>query len=120
MMRRFGIALTLALAPLGLAACGGNDDDGAGTGASPATAGNEEQATIGASDFRFTDATVRPGVTVKLMNADAAPHSVFSKDDAWEWDDATQSFTAPREPDTYEFICGVHGDSMTGTLTVRA
>lgn len=124
-------AVVVALVVVG--ACGGGDDGGepaaaptttsattpAPTSAVPTTGvpTTGAAASVGVSDFTFQPATVAPGVTVRLANADATAHTVESADSAWTFDEASQTFTAPATPGTYAIFCGIHS-SMAGTLTV--
>jgi plastocyanin len=69
------------------------------------------------SDFTFRPSTVPPGATVRLANGDSVAHTVESRDGAWTFDEASQTFTAPSTPGDYPIFCGIH-TSMLGTLTV--
>jgi plastocyanin len=80
--------------------------------------------TITISDFDFGGETVvAPGATITVSNTDGAPHTVTADDGEFDTGQIaggeSATFTAPTEPGTYEFFCGVH-PSMTGSLVVQA
>ena len=85
--------------------------------ASTGAPGTTVAPTIGVADFTFKPATVPRGSTVRLANGDSVEHTVESRDGAWTFDAATQTFPAPSAPGAYAIFCGIH-ESMTGTLTV--
>ena len=130
---------------VGLAACGGDDDDAA-TGTSPATdtAGSASETSPAASagpaagqtdgssmitmnDNNFTPAklTVAPGAQIMLVNEGGALHNLKDKDtkgDTFDGGDvqpgADGTLTAPTKPGTYPYLCTYHV-GMEGTLTVK-
>jgi plastocyanin len=80
--------------------------------------------TIVIKDFGFSgDLTVRPGVTVKVVNKDSVTHTLTDKK-THLWDTGriaphggTASFTAPSTVGRYPFGCKIHPE-MKGTLIV--
>jgi plastocyanin len=117
--RLFTLALVVALA-LGLAACGSDSSDNAGTD-SPAVA-NAGIVTI--EGFTFTADPVKAGATVTVANDDSTTHSVVS-DDADLFATGADlaagtigTFVAPEETGSYPFHCGIHS-TMTATLVVE-
>lgn len=125
----------LAVAGLGLAACG-DDDDTADTAASTTTSASSDAtgddygdsggtgsgSTVVAKDFSLTSITVAPGADVKVENEGSAPHTVTADDRSFDSGTvsggSSGSFTAPDAPGAYTFHCEIH-TSMTGTLTVE-
>jgi len=72
--------------------------------------------------FQFTgDLTVRPGSTVTVTNADAAPHNVTALDGSFATITLQQgqsaTFKAPKARGDYPITCTVH-PRMAGTVTV--
>jgi plastocyanin len=112
-------------------------DDSASSPASPAPAesatsgqfeaypdGGQDSAPAAAAaltiaDFTFSSATVAPGATVTVSNADGVQHTASSSDfDTGVIDaGAAGTFVAPSAPGTYEFICNIH-PTMQGELVV--
>jgi plastocyanin len=92
--------------------------------ATPATAQSPSSPTIVIRDFGFRgDLTVRPGVTVKVVNKDSVTHTLTDKK-THKWDTGdiapsggTASFTAPTKVGHYPFGCKIHPEMM-GTLVV--
>jgi plastocyanin len=80
--------------------------------------------TIVIKDFGFSgDLTVRPGVTVKVINKDGFDHTLTDKK-THLWDTGriagnggTATFTAPTKVGSYPFGCKIHPE-MKGTLVV--
>ncbi len=128
---------------IGLAACGGDDDDDAadttpdteattddteaGEDATEETvavdADNVEDPVVVAVDFAFTvsEPITGGGGEFGVANDDPATHT-FTADDGTSFDEeipaATQIFvTTPSEPGEYAFHCEIH-PTMTGTLVV--
>lgn len=92
--------------------------------ATPAVAQSSSSPTIVIRDFGFSgDLTVRPGVTVKVVNQDSVTHTLTDKQ-THKWDTGdiapnggTATFTAPAKVGRYPFGCTIHPE-MTGTLVV--
>jgi plastocyanin len=92
--------------------------------ATPAVAQSPTSPTIVIKDFGFSgDLTVRPGVTVKVVNDDSVTHTLTDKK-THKWDTGdiapnggTATFTAPAKVGSYPFGCKIHAD-MKGTLVV--
>lgn len=116
------LALVVVLA-VGLAACGSdsNDDAGTDTGA-PVGVGDAGIVTI--ERFKFTADPVKPGATVTVANDDSTTHSIVSDDpDLFATDGdlaagTTGTIIAPEETGAYPFHCGIHS-TMTATLVVE-
>ena len=119
-----------AFAALVLAACGGDDDGDATNGDSEQAedagddTGGEGSIELSAADNSFNpneiSAPAGEEVTVAFTNDGNNPHT-FSSDDAGFDSDtvdgggsADVTFTMPDEET--QFICNVHGESMSGTL----
>jgi plastocyanin len=112
----------------GDAADGGGDGGGARGGgeddaeaAEPATITIEEGAKTGGASAFGDPVTVSPGETVEVVNNDSVPHNITSPEGFKTPDIApggTATFTAPEEPGTYNFNCGIH-PAMTGSLEVE-
>jgi plastocyanin len=79
-------------------------------------------AAITIKDFAFTvPASVAPGATVTITNADAQSHTVTSKDGGFDVKvdgrGGMATLTAPKTAGTYTLTCDFHAN-MTGSLTV--
>ena len=146
-MRLRGIALILLVVSLGvgLAACGGDEDEGNGAGGEPATTaaatdtgddegedGGGEATTIElAADpdgqFAFQQETLSApagAITIEFTNPAAIPHNVSVEGQTSETiaGGATTTLDLDLEAGEYDFICAVPGHAaggMTGTLTVE-
>ena len=145
MTRLLRLLAAAAATALLVAACGGDDGGSTASGsasgpASPATTtsapgggetttgGTEAGGTITIKDFKYGEPlTVKPGVTITVVNQDTARHDVVADaGDAFKTPLLGQgeraTFTAPTEPGTYKFSCSVHPGTMSGigTLIVQA
>jgi plastocyanin len=118
-----------ACAAIFLAACGGDDDDGGettgGSEQSDDGGGGGTSIELSAQDNSFSPAEISAPageeVTVTFTNEGNNPHTFSSEDAGFDSDNvesgqsAEVTFTMPDEETT--FICNVHGDSMSGTLS---
>jgi plastocyanin len=115
--RLLGAVLLLATGSIGLASCGGPEEEEGGS--APAT----EAVTIDDFEFMPAELTVQAGEEVAVTNEDTAAHTLSADDGAdfdtgaIEADGDEGSFTV-EEPGTYPFICEFH-PTMTGTLTAE-
>ncbi|MBA2280757.1 MAG: cupredoxin domain-containing protein [Acidimicrobiia bacterium] len=105
---------------------GGDDASGAPETGAPETTGGgaAAAAVITIAEFAYNDLTVAAGSEVEVTNADGAPHTVTSTDDAFPEVEVgggeSGTFAAPAEPGTYEYFCNIHGAAtMSGTLVVE-
>jgi plastocyanin len=143
-----GVAVLIVAAALGLAACGGDDDEtdtaadsagdsagygGAAGGTGGGGGGGGESVDITATDFKFdpSDPTVKAGqVTFDLTNDGDSLHNIEIEGPSGEavlpeniGPGEKGSVTADlNEPGTYEFYCpvGNHRDlGMVGEVTVE-
>lgn len=91
-------------------------------GASGASAGTMDEATIHIKSFAYTGPdSVPAGATVTVMNMDNQTHTVTADDgsfDAVAKAGASTTFTAPAKPGTYTYHCTYHSN-MHGTLSVK-
>jgi plastocyanin len=90
---------------------------------SPTTAAPAPAAAITIKDFMFAvPASVAPGATVTITNADAQSHTVTSKDGGFDVKvdgrGGMATLTAPKTAGTYTLTCDFHAN-MTGSLTVK-
>ncbi|MHA7303617.1 cupredoxin domain-containing protein [Pseudarthrobacter sp. MDT1-22] len=81
------------------------------------------EAVITIKDFAYeVPASVKPGATVTVTNADSAPHTLTAKDkggfDIEVPGGATVIFQAPDAAGEHGIICSFH-PQMTGTLVVK-
>jgi plastocyanin len=142
------LALAVAIASLGLVACGGSDDSSdtaADTQAESTTEGGGNEAEGGSagsasvidletppgSELAYTtdEASASAGtVTVNFTNPQAIPHNVDIRNetgDLLKGKSVTEGSTSEEvklEPGTYTFYCSVPGHAeagMEGTLTVE-
>jgi plastocyanin len=143
MRRASAVVAVMALAVLGLAACGGDDDDETTAAATqPAntatTAGGGgggstvDISTPSGSDLAFdqTDVSAKAGtVTIDFDNKQALSHDVKVEDSSGQEiggtelvSSGTTTGTVDLQPGTYTFFCSVPGHreaGMEGTLTVK-
>ncbi|HSV65437.1 MAG TPA: cupredoxin domain-containing protein [Mycobacteriales bacterium] len=136
-------ALALPAVALLVAACGGSSTQPAatssgsapGSGSTPGTSasasGTSPSGSAGGTTveveiegFQFkVPASVPPGATVKVRNADGPEHSITAAKDKSLFDldvagGSTGTFTAPTTPGSYALICTYH-PNMHGTLVVK-
>jgi plastocyanin len=95
---------------------------GASTAASAAPSTATMDVTI--QNFTFTPAslTIDKGDTIRWTNLDSAPHSAVTGQAGFATTILAQgqsTTTIFDRPGTYDYVCGVHGASMKGTLFVR-
>jgi plastocyanin len=120
MRRSFAAAATVCVA---LLAAGSAVAVAAPAGTHPAQR-SPASPTIVIKDFGFTgDLTVRPGVTVKVINKDSFTHTLTDKK-THKWDTGeiapsggSATFTAPSKVGRYPFGCKIHPE-MKATLVV--
>lgn len=117
-MRVHRIHALIAVASLALAGCGGDSDDGGGSG------GTVAKGTVVMQDIAFSpkELTVKVGETVTWRNRESIEHNVVAdsvpglksellgEDDTFEY--------VPKEAGTIAYVCTVH-PGMEGTLTVE-
>ena len=123
MRHRLGPLLFILLLTAGLAACGSSSKDSTNSNAGTPS-GDGITAAITIENFTFTVDPVTAATTVTVANDDTTTHSVVSDEaDLFETAEnvepgGTQTITAPDEPGSYPFHCGIHS-TMTATLTVE-
>ena len=111
------LAASLVLTSGGLAACGGDSDDGR-AGAPAATV------TIENSRYEPDELVVPAGAEVVFTNLDQARHTVTSAGDSTaEFDSGEMVLdeefrTTFAEPGTYEYFCEIH-PTMLGAVVVE-
>jgi plastocyanin len=124
------MSLGLSLAVLAAAACGDDDDDGGGSTTSEATnppsGSGGEDARVTVRDNEFDPAEVSVGVNheVTWEWEGNNPHSIVG---TFEGEDVqsprlTGSGTfvfSFAQAGTFEYQCGVHGASMSGTVRIE-
>ncbi len=121
------IVVTLFGAALLLAACSSSGSSTSTTNA-PSTTSTASGAATGADaitikNFAFAPSTVTvaPGATVTVTNMDGVTHTISSAKGGFDTGDIgsgqSKSFTAPKTPGSYPYICSIH-QYMTGTLVV--
>ncbi len=90
--------------------------------ATPGSSGGGSSITI--SNFMFVpmSLSVSPGATVKVTNKDSVTHTITASGGQFNTgniaQNQTKTFTAPRTPGTYHYICNIH-QYMMGTITVK-
>jgi plastocyanin len=134
--RRLVATAAVALAVVGLAACG--DDAGDATTATTAAdsgtstttgaaggpvAGDGETVTVDIADFAFApqELTIDAGQPVVWTNTDDFAHTAQTAGDGFDTgaiEGGSSSEPVTLEPGTYEYFCGIH-NYMTGTITVQ-
>lgn len=123
------LAVAVAVSLAGITGCGvqgGNPAPPAGSSTSapsPDAPAQSGDSVITIRDFAYeVPASVKPGATVTVTNADSAPHTLTAKDnrgfDVEVPAGATVIFQAPAVPGEYGIICTFH-PQMTGTLVVK-
>jgi plastocyanin len=96
-----------------------------GMAAAASAAPNAGTAAVSIEGFRFIPAaiTVEVGDSVRWTNLDSAPHSAKASAGGFDTGALSQNQSASitfSTPGTFAYICGIHGSSMSGTVTVRA
>ncbi len=122
---RSGAAGLVVAGALLLAACSGGGSDGtSGPPTSSSSSSTKQTNAITISNFMFDpmSASVAPGATIKVTNKDAVAHTLTATGGQFDTGDiaggATKTFTAPKTPGTYHYICNIH-QYMMGTIVVR-
>ena len=137
-MRKLALLLSaLTLAAVGLAACGGDDDETSADSAATTTSAADTGATIsiaadpdGALAYTETELTAAAGNdTIEFDTPAGLDHDVVVEDEDGNEIGRTEtvsggstSATVELEPGTYTFYCSVAGHreaGMEGTLTVN-
>ncbi|MET3707825.1 cupredoxin domain-containing protein [Arthrobacter sp. UYEF6] len=120
------LAVAMAVSLAGITGCGVQSAPPAGSSTSapsPDAPGQSGDAVVTIRDFAYeVPASVKPGATVTVTNADSAPHTFTAKDNrAFDVEvpaGATVILQAPAVPGEYGIICTFH-PRMTGTLVVK-
>ena len=113
-------------------ACGGSDDETAGSDTSSSTTASGEGTSEGAGaatgdtvdivDFNYkpADLKVAAGTKVTFTNKDGFAHTVTAKDKSFDSGNLDKGATFEQtfeKAGTYEYLCAIH-NSMTGKVTV--
>ena len=125
MLRTVAVATVLGLAVTLSACSSGSSSASSTTAATSAPSGGAPAAkdTIVIKDFAFSPAriTVSPGATVTVTNQDMVTHTLTATMGGFNTGsvspDQSKTFTAPKKPGTYPYICSIH-QYMTGDLVV--
>jgi plastocyanin len=121
-VRRALTALAL-VAALGLAACGGDDEEGGGTSGAEGAGCPSGAVTIAMKDIKFVpeQATAKVGQEICWRNDDTVDHDAVAESGAdfkSELFGNGETFTATvDQAGTVEYVCTVH-PSMTGKLEI--
>jgi plastocyanin len=87
------------------------------------TSGGSDAITI--QNFAFSPAQLKvmPGATVTVTNKDQVTHTLTATKGGFDTGSIaagqSKSFTAPKNPGTYPYICSIH-QYMSGTLVVSS
>jgi plastocyanin len=114
----------LGVLALTVASCSGGGSSatttGVGSKAAPHSVGARS---IAIHNFMFSPATltVPPGATVTVTNMDQVTHTLTASKGQFNTGDISpgqsKTFTAPRTPGQYAYICSIH-QYMSGTIVV--
>src|SRR5512133_2319856 len=126
MTRLLRLAAVALLAALTVAACSsdkGSSNTPPATSAASSGGSGGAAATITIQNFKFGDpVTVKPGDTVKVVNADGPAHNVTADDGSFKTPDLANgesaTFTAPSKAGDYKFSCTLHAN-MSGIGTLK-
>lgn len=122
--RKSFVAVAMFAALLG-AACGGDGGDGGAAASGGGGGGGGGSATLTAAEFAWDPSTLTApaGGSIELVNEDEAEHNLTIEDAGIDEDVAGgESVTvdlADVEAGSYDFVCELHPDTMTGTLEVQ-
>jgi plastocyanin len=114
---RFGLGALLFGVALAVTACSGPP---AGSGAGGKV---EDSARVSIENFSFSPSQTRvaPGAKITVVNEDQVTHTLTSTSGKFSTGElapgASVTFTAPKTPGTYPYICTIH-QYMTGSLVV--
>jgi plastocyanin len=140
-------AVLIALTVLGVAGCGGGDDDGdtgatesnapatgatteagddsAAGGSAPAPSGDATRSEkVEIKDFTYNPdpVTIEEGGKVIWQNEDSAPHTATAEDGSFDTgtlEEGKLGSESFKQPGTYAYICSIHPE-MEGTVEVVA
>jgi plastocyanin len=123
-LRSVAIATLLGLA-VTLTACssGSSAPSTSAASSAPSGGGAAGKDTIIIKGFAFSPSklTVAPGATVTVTNKDMTTHTLTATKGGFDTGSVgpnqSKTFTAPKKPGTYPYICSIH-QYMTGDLTV--
>ena len=136
-IRGLFVALGLVILSVLLLSCGGDDDDGTSpttpSAASPTSApsgggGGAATLSVTIANLAYSPRTltVRAGqaVTVSIQNNDSFTHTMTiqngpSSGNIGGGSSGTLTFTAPAAAGGMNFFCQIHGQGMSGTITVQ-
>lgn len=125
LLRTVAVATMAGLA-LALSACSSGSSSAPSTSAAasaPSGAPAAGKTTIIIKGFAFSPnkITVTPGATVTVTNRDMTTHTLTATKGGFDTGSVgpgqTKTFTAPKKPGTYPYICSIH-QYMTGVLVV--
>ena len=126
--RHLTLGACAALLVVAAVACGDDDDDANGNGNGDDNgSGAAQAATVAIADNSFTPArvTIATGGTVIWEWSGEFPHSVVGEfagepveSETLTGTGSSFSFTF-EEAGTFSYQCGVHGDSMAGTVVIE-
>jgi plastocyanin len=125
LLRTVAVATVAGLA-LTLAACSSGSSSAPATSvatSAPSGGTTSGKTTIIIKGFAFSPnkITVAPGATVTVTNRDMTTHTLTATKGGFDTGSVgpgqTKTFTAPKKPGTYPYICSIH-QYMTGNLVV--
>jgi plastocyanin len=122
--RSVGLVALSGLLAFSLLACGDDDDDGNGNGDTNGGATQEPTPSNGDGNGASEEVTVAVADNVTWEWSGEFPHSVVGEfaGETVESDQMTGTGTFSytfEEAGTFEYQCGVHGEAMSGTVTVE-
>jgi hypothetical protein len=136
--KRVGTVVCLGVTLVGLSACGGGDDEAAGT----ETTTTDPVATVLPETGQILRASVGPGFEISLTTDDGQPvetlpagsYTLFTNDqsdihnfhltgegvdvDTGVAESGTSSFDVDLSSGTYDFVCDPHAGTMNGSVEV--
>ena len=126
---RFGLlalVLTLAVAGLALAGCGGDDDESAADDTTAESSGGAVTGTVGPGfeiSMAGTDG-LEPGAFAITVTDNASTHNFHltgpGVDEATDvGGEGEETFDVTLEAGEYTFVCDPHASSMKGSFTVQ-
>ncbi len=114
------LALLVLVVGAGVSSCGGGDMASPTSSPTPIVPSTTNQVTVGDDFFSPTATTVPAGTTVTFTWNGKNSHNVAFDDGAKSATQVSGTYSRTLSAaGTYHYICEIHGQAMSGTITVQ-